>query len=196
MDRHRSTRSIRENTHSVELLGAETVVMSINVLVASSSRHGATDELARRLAATMSEQGLAVEVRRMADVDTVFPYHALVLGSAVYMGRWTPEARAFVEEHEGGIVTRPTWLFSSGPIGDFPAGEPLDVGELLRTTRARGHHLFGGRLVTSSLGLRERAFARLLHVPAGDFREWAAAAAWATAIARTLANEQGVASQA
>jgi menaquinone-dependent protoporphyrinogen oxidase len=170
--------------------------MSINVLVASSSKHGATDELARRLAATMSEQGLAVEVRRMADVDTVFPYHALVLGSAVYMGRWTPEARAFVEEHEGGIVTRPTWLFSRCPMGRRPPGATHGDAQFPHTTQARGHHLFGGRLVTSSLGLRERAFARLLHVPAGDFREWAAAAAWATAIARTLADEQGVASQA
>ena len=164
--------------------------MSINVLVASSSRHGATDELARRLAATMSEQGLAVEVRRMADVDTVFPYHALVLGSAVYMGRWTPEARAFVEEHEGGIVTRPTWLFSSGPIGTSAGAEPFDADELVRRTGARDHHLFGGRLLKSSLGLRERAFAGLLQVPEGDYREWAAAAAWATAIARTLADER------
>ena len=163
---------------------------SRNVLVASSSRHGATEELARMLATTMSEQGLTVEVRRMEDVDTVFPYDALVLGSAVYMGRWTPEARAFVEQHESGIVTRPTWLFSSGPIGDFPGTEPFDAGELIRVTGAREHHLFGGRLEKSSLGLRERAFTRLLHVPAGDHREWAAAAAWATAIARTLVEER------
>ena len=164
--------------------------MNVKVLVASSSRHGATDELARMLAATMAERGLSVEFRRMEDVDTVFPYDALVLGSAVYMGRWTPEARAFVDQHQGGIVTRPTWLFSSGPIGDYPAAEPFDADELARLTGAREHHLFGGRLLTSSLGFRERAFARLLHVPAGDHREWAAAAAWATAIARTLVDEQ------
>jgi menaquinone-dependent protoporphyrinogen oxidase len=163
--------------------------MSVKVLVASSSRHGATDELARMLAATIAEQGLAVEARRMGDVDTVFPYDALVLGSAVYMGRWTPEARAFVEEHEGGIVSRPTWLFSSGPVGSY-AAEPFDAAGLVQVTGAREHHLFGGRLLESSLGLRERAFTRLLHVPAGDDRDWAAAAAWATAIARTLAEEQ------
>ena len=169
--------------------------MSSNVLVASSSRHGATDELAGMLATTLTEQGVAVDVRRIQDVDTVFPYDALVLGSAVYMGRWTPEARAFIEEHEGGIVTRPTWLFSSGPIGDYLGTEPFDAAELVRVTGAREHHLFGGRLEKSSLGLRERAFTRMLRVPAGDYREWAAAAAWATAIARTLANEQGVASR-
>lgn len=164
--------------------------MGTKVLVASSSRHGATEELARMLATTLAGQGLDVDVRRMEDVDTVFPYDALVLGSAVYMGRWTPEAREFVDLHEGGILTRPTWLFSSGPIGDYVGGDPFDADPLMRQTRAREHHLFGGRLLTSSLGLRERAFARMLHVPAGDYREWAAAAAWATAIARTLIDER------
>ncbi len=162
--------------------------MVTKILVASSSRHGATDELARMLASTMAEQGLTIEVRRMQDVDTVYPYKALVLGSAGYMGRWTPEARAFLELHQAGIVTRPTWLFSSGPIGDYAGGEPFDAGELVRLTGAREHHLFGGRLDTGSLGLRERAFTRLLRVPGGDYREWAAGAAWASAIARTLAE--------
>ncbi|MGN6798241.1 MAG: flavodoxin domain-containing protein [Gaiellaceae bacterium] len=162
--------------------------MGMKILVAWSSRHGATRELADMLATTISEQGIAVDVRRMEDVDTVFPYDGLVLGSAVYMGRWTPEARAFVEEHAGGIVTRPTWLFSSGPIGDYGGADPFDAADLMRATGAREHHLFGGRLEKSTLGLRERAFARMLHVPAGDFREWAAAAAWATAIARTLTD--------
>jgi menaquinone-dependent protoporphyrinogen oxidase len=164
--------------------------MSAKILVASSSRHGATDELARMLGTTMAEQGLTVEVRGMQDVDTVFPYDALVLGSAVYMGRWTPEARGFIEEHEGGIATRPTWLFSSGPIGEYAGAEPFDADELVHATGAREHHLFGGRLETSSLGLRERMLTRLLHVPAGDYRDWATAAAWATAIARTLADER------
>lgn len=164
--------------------------MSPTVLVAVSSRHGSTDELARKIAATIAEHGLAVDVRPMDEVDTVFPYEALVLGSAVYMGRWLRDAREFVDLHRDGILTRPTWLFSSGPIGDSAGAEPFDAEALVRKTGARDHHLFGGRLVKSSLNLRERAFAGLLHVPEGDYREWAAAAAWATAIARTLADQR------
>ena len=137
--------------------------MSPTVLVAVSSRHGSTDELARKIAATIAEHGLAVDVRPMDEVDTVFPYEALVLGSAVYMGRWLRDAREFVDLHRDG----------------------RDRALPLSTS-----HLFGGRLVKSSLNLRERAFAGLLHVPEGDYREWAAAAAWATAIARTLADQR------
>jgi menaquinone-dependent protoporphyrinogen oxidase len=163
--------------------------MSVKILVAASSRHGATDELAQMIGSTIAEHGLVVDVRKMDDVATVFPYDALVLGSAVYMGRWLSEARRFVDLHEGGILSRPTWLFSSGPVGTSAGADPFDADELVRRTGARDHHLFGGRLLKSSLGLRERAFTGLLHVPDGDHREWAAAAAWATAIARTLADE-------
>jgi menaquinone-dependent protoporphyrinogen oxidase len=164
--------------------------MATRILVAFSSRHGATDELAHMIGSTIAENGPVVDVRRMEDVDTLLPYDGLVLGSAVYMDRWTSEARAFVKLHEGGIATRPTWLFSSGPIGESIGAEPFDAAALVRETRARDHHLFGGRLDKRSLGLRERAFARLLHVEDGDYREWAAAAAWATAIARTMRDER------
>jgi menaquinone-dependent protoporphyrinogen oxidase len=164
--------------------------MSVKILVAASSRHGATDELAQMIGSTIAQHGLVVDVRQMDDVDTVFPYDALVLGSAVYMGRWLSEARQFVDVHEGGILSRPTWLFSSGPIGTSAGADTFDADALVRRTGARDHHLFGGRLLKGSLGLRERAVARLLRVPDGDHREWAAAAAWATAIARTLADER------
>lgn len=164
--------------------------MTTRILVAFSSRHGATDELAHMIGSTIAESGPVVDVRRMEDIGTVLPYDALVLGSAVYMGRWTSEACRFVELHADGIATRPTWLFSSGPIGDSTGAEPFDAAALVRETGARDHHLFGGRLVKRTLGLRERAFARLLRVEDGDYREWATAAAWATAIARTMANEQ------
>ena len=42
----------------------------------------------------------------------------MVLGSAVYAGRWLEPAREYAATHAGGLRTRPTWLFSSGPIGE------------------------------------------------------------------------------
>ena len=156
------------------------------VLVAASSRHGATYELAQAIGSVITAHGLRVDVRRIEDVDTVFPYDAYVLGSAVYMGRWTKEAQHFVAEHGEVIATRPTWLFSSGPIGD--TGE-FDSTPLIEATGAREHHLFGGRLIKASLGRRERALAGLLRAPDGDHRDWAVVTAWATAIARTIADE-------
>jgi menaquinone-dependent protoporphyrinogen oxidase len=134
-------------------------------------------------------QGITVEVRRMEDVDTVLPYNAFVLGSAVYLGSWLRVARQFVDEHVEVLALRPTWLFSSGPVGSPPEAaesESFDAAALLEKTRARDHHLFGGKLDKSTLGLTERALTGALGLPEGDHREWHAVTAWSIAIARAL----------
>ena len=159
------------------------------VLVASASKHGSTDEIAQAIGEVLLAHGLAVDVRRMEDVDTVFPYDAFVLGSAVYMGSWMRGATRFLDEHDELISTRPTWLFSSGPIGRPPhaaAEDSFDTGDLVDRTRARDHRQFGGKLDKAQLSLGQRATTGLLRVPYGDYREWDAITAWATAIARAL----------
>lgn len=164
----------------------------MRVLVASASRHGATEEIAHAIGEVLASQGVSVEVRRMEDVDTVLPYDAFVLGSAIYMGKWLGTARDFVAEHGEVFALRPTWLFSSGPLGSPPdpaASDSFEVADFVEATRARDHHLFGGKLEKSELGVRERVIAGALRVPSGDYREWPAVAAWATAIARVLESE-------
>ncbi len=159
------------------------------VLVASASKHGSTEEIAEAIGDVLRAHGLEVEVRRMEDVYTVFPYDAYVLGSAVYVGGWMRRATRFLEEHGELIATRPTWLFSSGPVGDPPhatAQESFDAVDLVERTHARDHRQFGGKLDKGQLSLGERAAAGLMRVPAGDYREWDAITAWATAIGRTL----------
>jgi menaquinone-dependent protoporphyrinogen oxidase len=159
------------------------------VLVASASRHGATTEIAEAIGEILAAQGVDVDVKEMEDVDTVYPYDAYVLGSAVYIGSWLHSATRFIDEHWELVATRPTWLFSSGPIGKPPhpaAADSFDPADLVARVRARDHHLFGGKLDKHGLALRERAVAGALRVPEGDFREWEAVTAWATAIARSL----------
>jgi menaquinone-dependent protoporphyrinogen oxidase len=163
----------------------------MTVLVAYSSKHGATEEIARSIGEILDGQGLTVEVKRIDDVDTVLPYGAFVVGSAVYMGRWTRGARKFVDEHAELLACHPTWLFSSGPIGspESPESDPFDVADLVAATRARDHQLFGGKLDKAELGLAERALTSALRVPTGDYRQWDAVTAWAIAIARSLTAE-------
>jgi len=158
------------------------------VLVAFASRHGATDELAHAIGHELSHTGLSVDVRPMEDVKALDEYSAFVLGSAVYMGSWMPAAREFVERNQEAIAERPTWLFSSGPIGDFPPDDKngFDASSLVAATHARDHHLFGGKLDRRSLGLHERMISRLVGAPSGDYRDWAIVAAWATAISCAL----------
>jgi menaquinone-dependent protoporphyrinogen oxidase len=87
------------------------------------------------------------------------------------------------------LSARPTWLFSSGPIGAPPRpdeSQAVDVHDLVAKTRARGHKLFAGKLDKSKLGFGERAVMLAFRPVEGDYRDWDEIEDWARAIAGEL----------
>jgi menaquinone-dependent protoporphyrinogen oxidase len=164
----------------------------MRILVSTASRHGSTTEVATRIARTL-RAGLpadtVVDELAAAEVGDPASYDAVVLGSAVYLGRWLDDARKLTERIAA-QAPRPVWLFSVGPIGDppKPAEEPAAIGDLVRVTQARGHRLFAGRLDRYQLGLGEKAVVMALRVADGDFRDFDAIDAWGTQIATDLSR--------
>ncbi|WP_158550674.1 flavodoxin domain-containing protein [Geodermatophilus sp. TF02-6] len=115
-------------------------------------------------------------------------YQAVLLGSAVYQGRWQDAARDVAHAHLTTLRARPVWLFSSGPIGEppFPPDEPHDVATIGPMLGARGHRVFPGRLDPRRLTFGERAVVTAMRAPLGDFRDWSAVRSWAGAITAEL----------
>jgi len=161
----------------------------MRVLIASASRHGATHEIAEAIGRALEDRGLDTRVARVEDVDDPTGFDAVVLGSAVYAGRWLEPARRFVERHRDQLAHHPTWLFSSGPVGDPPRPEDADavhLGETVEGLTVRDHHVFAGRLDRHRLGLAERALVTAFRAPDGDFRDWEGIGVWASSIADEL----------
>jgi menaquinone-dependent protoporphyrinogen oxidase len=167
----------------------------MNVLVTAASKHGATTEIARVIAESLREAGLTVDLRDLNETPDPATYDVVVLGSAIYAGRWLDPARSFVERHGAALAQRPTWIFSSGPVGDppLPAGDPPETVAMADRLSARGYRTFGGRLERSELGFVERAITRALKAPEGDFRDWEEVRAWATEIALAVEDAATVA---
>jgi menaquinone-dependent protoporphyrinogen oxidase len=163
----------------------------MNVLIVVASKHGGTRGIGEAIADELRAHEIGAEVRAAAAAPPVAGYDAVVLGSAVYMGRWLPEVRRFVDANRAALAGVPAWLFSSGPLGDppVPAGDAKEVTELLSATGARGHRSFAGRLDPGELGLAERLVAKAVHAPPGDFREWGAVRGWARDIAAAVRGE-------
>jgi menaquinone-dependent protoporphyrinogen oxidase len=165
----------------------------MRVLVTAASRHEATAEIAEVIARDLAKRGLDAHARPIGEVADLGGYDAVVLGSAIYMGRWLIEARRFASRHATALAAMPVWLFSSGPLG--PADKPLpesdaaDIAAMVALTRAREHRLFAGRLDGARLGIGERAVMKVVHAPDGDGRDWAAVDAFAAEIAAALAPE-------
>ena len=160
----------------------------MNVLVTAATRHGSTLELAAIIAGILEDAGIDTDVKAPGDVRSVEGYEALVIGSAVYMGRWLEPARDLVRRLGPALTTRPVWLFSSGPLGESPkpAGDPTDVEAMKAASGAIDHRVFPGRLVRSELGFGEKVVVAGVGAPYGDFRPWDDVTTWARGIADRL----------
>src|SRR5690348_8020591 len=76
----------------------------MTVLVVYASRHGATAEIAARIAARLVESGAAVDLHRVSDVQMLDVYDAVVFGAPVYDQSWPPEADRFVDVHRDALA--------------------------------------------------------------------------------------------
>jgi len=168
----------------------------MKVLVTAASRHGSTAEIATMIAEILRASDIDAEAIPPEAVSSLADYDAVILGSAVYAGRWLEPARAFAARHAEELATMPVFLFSSGPLG-YPSPlqvEPADAVGVEIATGAMDIQVFPGRLIGRDLSLPERLTAIKTHSPFGDFRPWDDILDWAREIARYLREERFVAS--
>ena len=160
----------------------------MNVLVTVASKHGATTQIAEAIGRALAKADIGAQVVAPDEVRSLKGYDAVILGSAVYAGRWLDEAKRFVEREAPALAERPVWLFSSGPIGDppKPEEEAIDVAPIRAVTGARDHRIFAGLLDKSRLGFGERAIVKVVRAEEGDYRPWPEIDAWVAGIAATL----------
>jgi menaquinone-dependent protoporphyrinogen oxidase len=159
----------------------------MTILVAFASRHGSTRAIAETIAAELETCGHRAVFRDISQVTSLDGFDAVVAGSGVYLGRWLGPARDFLDRLQPELSAVPTWLFSSGQIGEQPASEPQDVTARRDTIRLMDHHSFAGRLEARSLGLGERLISRLVGTTEGDYRDWDEIRAWAREIGHAMA---------
>ncbi len=164
------------------------------VLVTYSSVNGSTAEIARSIALTLCRTGMDVDVVPVSEVQDVRQYHAVVVGSAVYGGKWRGEAAKFLEHFGMDLVDRDVWLFQSGPLGNsaqsIVRALPVRIAMLAESLRMKGAATFGGKLDRNQGGPVGRFLARAGF--ACDYRDFTEIRLWAEEIARTTAMQSAV----
>ncbi|WP_399133263.1 flavodoxin domain-containing protein [Streptomyces sp. Li-HN-5-11] len=96
--------------------------MTGKVLVAYGTTNGSTARSAEAVAQVLGKEGLTAETRPAASVASIEIYDAVVVGGALYAGRWHKDARGLVRRRRRALAERPLWFFSSGPL-DASASE-------------------------------------------------------------------------
>lgn len=158
------------------------------ILVAYATKRGSTREVADEIATTLREQGLRVDTRAAADCSVLSEHRAVILGGALYMGRWHRDARAFLTRHAAALETRPIALFAMGPqrsdeksLGD--ARKQLDASlKRLPDLDPVAVAIFGGVIDPSKLRFP------LSRMKASDARDWDAIRAWTSELAARFSD--------
>jgi menaquinone-dependent protoporphyrinogen oxidase len=167
--------------------------MDNHVLVAYATKYGATAEIAEKIGQVISQAGLRTDVLPADRVSDLTFYNAVILGSAVYIGRWRKDAAKFLKANETALAKKPVWLFSSGPTGK---GDPAELAQGWRfpgklqpiadRIAPRDIAVFKGAVDLDKLKFIERWMLKNVKAPAGDFRDWETITAWAADIAAVL----------
>ena len=160
------------------------------ILIAYGTKHGATEEIAQAIAEEIERAGNDVDCVRAEQVSGIDSYDAVVLGSAVYMGRWRAPARKLLKREAKALSSRPLWMFSSGPVGqpDPSFAAPPGIEKRAERLGARGHVVFGGRMPVEPANFIERSMVDKCKPELRDLRDWGAVRAWAAGVASSVSS--------
>jgi menaquinone-dependent protoporphyrinogen oxidase len=162
----------------------------VHVLVAYGSKRGGTQGLAQQVADCLRAGGFAADVCPADDVRDLGGYDVVIVGGALYAGRWHKSARAFVIRHAVELRHCQTYFFSSGPLDGTAVQRDIPpvrgVAELMRRVGARGHATFGGRLSPYARGFSASAMARK---QAGDWRDPGQVRDWTRQVAARIRHD-------
>ena len=159
----------------------------MRILVTFGSKLGGTAGIAGTIASALRSDGHDVVVVPASSRVHADGFGAVIIGGALYAGRWHKDARRFVMKNRADLAVRPVWFFSSGPLDDSASESTIrptrQVAGLMNQVGARGHMTFGGRLEPGVKGFPAAAMAR---ENSGDWRDHDRIRQWAGEISARL----------
>ena len=158
-----------------------------NVLVAYAGKYGSTGEIAGAIGKELCACGLNADVASIENVRNIGTYQGVVVGSAIYMGKWMPEASDFVKRNRETLrhlpvsyffacitLARPeekkraeAFSYMEPILKAAPEIQPVGIGS------------FAGKLDYNNLSGLTKMIMKAKGAPEGDFRDWKAISAWA-----------------
>lgn len=155
------------------------------VLVTYASLFGSTAEIAQEIAKVLQDRNLAVDLIPVKEVSDISSYQSVVLGSAIRMSKWMPDALNFVTKFQSELRIKSTAFFTVClTLRDDTVENRESVQAYSDPVRAlvqpKKEGFFAGKLNYQSLNLAERLLMKGMNkAPEGDFRNWDLIRAWA-----------------
>ncbi len=153
------------------------------ILIAYATKHGSTMEVADAIATALRDSGHEVELVPASEVYELAGCSGIVLGGALYMGRWHKDATRFLKRHRLALAEIPLAVFAIGPKTIVESDVAASRKQLDHALEAAPEltplavAIFGGVVDPSKLRFPFKRMA------ASDARDWDAIGAWGSEIA-------------
>ena len=158
--------------------------MNDRILVTYASRAGSTAEVALAIGGELRTRGFAADVEPIKEKPKLVGYGAVLIGSAVRMGNWLPEAVEFVKANRRALSRVPVALFTVHLL-NYGDDEQSRQNREAYLSRVRPYVcpvdevFFAGRYDPARLSLIDRLTSQAVGAPVGDFRDWDKIRRWA-----------------
>lgn len=165
------------------------------ILVTYATRYGSTQEVAEKIAETLQQSGLTVDIQPVKQVQTLDGYRAVVIGAPLYMSNWLKKARDFLSRHHAALEEMPVAVFALGPTEDkekdwTETQEQFDkVLSKYTWLKPVTVNLFGGKFDPAQLTFPFNLIPGLKRMPVSDIRDWKAIQAWANSLPERLGEQ-------
>jgi menaquinone-dependent protoporphyrinogen oxidase len=157
--------------------------MTPRALVVYASRKGSTREVADAIAARLEADGLRTVVQPAGDDVDLRTFDAVVLGGALYAGRWHRDARRFLRHHRHILRTMPLAVFAMGPATIDEHSMTVALAQLERSLGRTPELVPVAVTIFGGVVDPERLPFPFNRMPASDARDWDAITAWADEVA-------------
>jgi len=164
------------------------------ILVAYATRAGSTAEIAAVVGENLCQYGFVVDVKAIKDKPELNDYQAVILGSAIRMANWLPEALDFIKTNQQILQNIPVALFTvhmlnTGDDDDSRANRLAYLDKVRPMLNAPEEIFFAGKLDFSQLSFMDRLISRLVKAVEADYRDWEMIRNWTPAVSEILKGE-------
>ncbi len=157
------------------------------VLVTYASKYGSTGGVADAIAKELCARGISADVSLIRNARNIGSYQGVVVGSAIYMGKWMSEAVDFVKKNRETLRRMPVAYFLvcmtlARPTGKSRAEVLAYMDPLLKDVpeiKPVGLGTFAGAMHYSNLSWINKKILESKGTPEGDYRDWNAIRSWA-----------------